>query len=117
MYNSKDNIDKLVAVLKGNAFPYDGIVLSPDLVTDQHSFTLKDGLSMAILKTTYPDIKWIFPYSPIVDGSQQKDLTTKWPGILVSVSGNLVEITNGDKKGYCFDYFHPNTQHVLDTII
>jgi hypothetical protein len=43
MYASQDNIIILVETLKQAAFPFDGIVVSPDLVKDQHSFSLKEG--------------------------------------------------------------------------
>jgi hypothetical protein len=73
---------------------------------------LKEG-GVNLWHQIFPEVRWVFPYSPIVDKANADALRSKWPGVLVSYDGNLVEVTVGDKKGYCFDYFHPNTHKIL----
>jgi len=66
MYSTQDNMIILVELLKQSGFPFDGVVISPDLVRDQHQFALKEG-SVDLWHQIFPEVKWIFPFSPFVD--------------------------------------------------
>lgn len=94
-YNSGANLKTLISGLNDTAFPYDGVVLSPDMVVYQHSFTLKDGKTVKDYRSLYPNTQFVFPFSPFVDKAQEDTVPKE---ILVSVGGTPLGVQfNGGK--------------------